>query len=176
MTNMKGIIQAHNRKVMQAQQASEKNKTLCNCRSKTACPVKNQCLTKNVIYEAVVNSKEGTKSYAGSTGRTFKERWSGHKSSFNNKERSNTALSDYIWELKEKNVAYKIDWKILRRVGGSRNRVGGVCMTCNLERWIIAMADRRKTLNKRSELTVQCPHFRLLYFPSIGKRAIKPCG
>ena len=102
---MKGIIQAHNRKVMQAHKPGEKNKALCNCRIKTACPVKNQCLTKNVIYEAVVNSKEGTKSYAGSTGRTFKERWSGHKSSFNNKERSNTALSDYVWELKEKKTS-----------------------------------------------------------------------
>ena len=169
MNNMMGMIQAHNRKIMQAEQGGEKKTTTCNCRNKSACPVKNQCLTRNVIYEAEVNSKKGTRSYVGSTGRTFKDRWNGHKSSFMHKERSNTALSDYLWELKEKNITYRIDWKIKRKIHGDHSKIGKVCMTCNLERWEIAMADRRKTLNKRSELTVQCPHFRFLYFPNIGK-------
>ena len=170
MVNMKGIIQAHNRKVMRAETTGEEKIPKCNCRDKTACPVMNECLTRNLIYKAEIHSKKGTRSYVGSTGRTFKDRWSGHKSSFKNKERSNTALSDYIWELKEQNTTYRINWKILRKIHSSHDKIGKVCMTCNLERWEIAMADKRKTLNKRSELTVQCPHFRSLYFPSIEKR------
>ena len=53
------------------------------------------------------------KYYYGTCENTFKERYSNHICSFRNKSREkNTELSKYVWELKEKDINYFINWNI----------------------------------------------------------------
>ena len=103
--------------------------------------------------------------YIGSTGNDFKERYNGHNFSFSKEyKRTATKLSEHIWELKDKKAKYEIEWSILRRSHTRKPSAGGLCSTCNLERMAIAEADRNKILNKRSELSTKCKHFKRLYF------------
>ena len=84
---------------------SEDAKNLCNCRSNRQCPLDGKCLTSCVIYQASVIRPDKThiETYIGLTENSFKSRYTGHVSSFNNKKgRNATTLSEYIWKLKEK--------------------------------------------------------------------------
>ena len=54
MRNVKSIISSHNHKILQSQR-SISTKT-CNCITKTACPLNNQCLLRNIVYQAIVSS------------------------------------------------------------------------------------------------------------------------
>ena len=54
-----------------------------------------------------------TKNYYGNCEKSFKERYNNHTSSFRNILRQkSTELSNYIWELKENDENYTIDWLI----------------------------------------------------------------
>ena len=65
MTNMKGIISGHNRKVLQDTNHEIERK--CNCRNPNDCPLNGQCLTPEMVYEATVTTdilgtiQEGTR-------------------------------------------------------------------------------------------------------------------
>ena len=83
---------------------------MCDCR-KQDCPVNGSCLIENVIYRANVKTANETKFYVGSTGLTFKNRYTKHKHSFRHEKHINaTTLSQYIWKLKTNNVDFKIQW------------------------------------------------------------------
>ena len=101
MPNIKGAIQAHNKKIINSLSESKTNDKPCNCRKKQDCPVKNRCQEENVIYEAMVKSDRGEKLYVGSTGRAFKKRWSEHKLSMNDRQYAKTTLAEHVWELKD---------------------------------------------------------------------------
>ena len=142
---------------------SDKNEKLCNCRSKTNCPVDNKCCLNNVIYQAKVStSVNDHKIYIGSTKRTFKSRYNEHKTSFpkpfKNKLKNCTQLTNHLWDLYSNHIKYSIEWKIVESVKSNTNHTN-MCTLCNLERLHIALADKRKTLNKRNELITQCPHY-----------------
>ena len=159
--NISTLISSHNRKI--SNENNEGNKTPCNCRNKTSCPVQNKCCQNNVIYQASITAANNTKKvYIGSTKRNFKTRFNEHKASFpkENKTRpkNNTQLANYLWSLKEKNIEYSIEWEILERVKNNKNHLK-LCILCNLERLHIALADKRNILNKRNELITQCPHY-----------------
>ena len=53
----------------------------CNFRkiNKDNCPVKDNCLIKNVIYKVKIESKGPDKIYIGSTAGSFKDRYANHK-------------------------------------------------------------------------------------------------
>ena len=75
------------------------------------CHLDNYCLANNIIYQATIKTNNITKFYAGSTTTTFKNRYSNHKASFNNKlKRHNTELSNYTWELKDANKDCNSKW------------------------------------------------------------------
>ena len=52
MSNIKILIQKHNRKYLKTKN-NEENKTLCNCRTKNKCPLNKKCLVENVIYKTI---------------------------------------------------------------------------------------------------------------------------
>ena len=59
----------HNKKNLNIYNNRMKKKTTpCNCRVKATCPLDNKCLTKNVIYEATITSKNEENKYIESTG------------------------------------------------------------------------------------------------------------
>ena len=47
--------------------------SLCNCRNKNLCPLKNKCLTKNVICKATVTTKEEIKECVEALGDLLKQ-------------------------------------------------------------------------------------------------------
>ena len=69
----------------------------------------NRLLT-NVIYRATVITSEKSKQSVGSSGLSFKIRYTRHKFSFNyNKYRLKTTLSKHIWELKDRHKDFSIN-------------------------------------------------------------------
>ena len=159
MPNMKSQIMSHNRKMLEDKVEERKQ---CNCRDK--CMVDGNCLLTNVIYRATVVTSEKSKQYVGSSGLSFKSRYTRHKCSFNNsKYRLKTTLSKYIWELKDKNEDFSINWEILARTKNKFNLKHG-CTLCNMEKYEISKLNPNLALNKRNELFSKCKHFSSFYF------------
>ena len=83
-------IKKHKRKILEASKtpSTENN---CNWRKRNNCPLKNNCLTSSVIYNANVTTKSDTtgKNYIGLTEGTFKQCYTQHKLSFRNRNYSN---------------------------------------------------------------------------------------
>ena len=118
MPNIKGIIQAHNKNLLMKANIEDNSpsKKTCNCRVRSNCPLGGKCLTKNLVYLATVTPSNGDpkQTYIGLTGCTFKERHRNHTMSFRHKsKRKATELSNFIWELKERNIEYSIAWKVM---------------------------------------------------------------
>ena len=107
---------------------------------------------KSVIYKADLTTTEGKMySYIGLTENEFKKRWYAHQQSFKNpKYRLSTELSKLVWELKDKDVEYNINWKIITRSNSYRagERFCNLCLTEKLH--VLKNVD---SINKRSELT-----------------------
>ena len=104
--NLQTIIKKHNRKVLRSSKtpSTESN---CNCRNKNDCPLKNNCLTSSVVYNANVTTGSDPigKNYIGLREGTFKQRYTQHKLSFRNRNYSNsTELSKHIWTLIDNNT------------------------------------------------------------------------
>ena len=79
------------------------------------CLLNGVCLERNWVYEASVSTEQEIKTYIGITESEFKFRFNNQKTSFKHKKHAtNTALSKYIWDLKEKHCAYSINWSILK--------------------------------------------------------------
>ena len=115
MPNMGQIINKHNRKLISRKESPNSTPTpkTCNCRDQKQCPLNGQCLQSCLVYRATVTSQTTVKKYIGCTELSFKARYANHKQSFkNNKYRKATALSDYIWSLKDAGTEYTLTWDI----------------------------------------------------------------
>ena len=99
-----------------------------------------------------------SKCYYGLTEGPFKTRYNAHKRSFRTEScRRDTELSKHIWDLKDNDVQYNIEWKIEHLASPYRcgTRICDVCLT---EKMVIATADSTSMLNKRSEIISACRH------------------
>ena len=153
MPNIASKISGQNqRKLYKKQNRAQKT---CNCKKgKENCIIGGQCMTKNIVYKATVNSTIGTKEYIGLTSRTFKDRFTQHKSSFKHENKSSsTSLSSHIWDLKAKKTEYNLSWEILKYKKESKK-----CQLCTTEKTLISLADPKRTLNKRNEIVSKCRH------------------
>ena len=150
MPNIRCIINQHNAKILGS--TDEPSLNTCNCRKKSDCPLDGACLERNVVYNATITADNGdTKSYIGMTEKEFKTRYRNHKTSFSNRKyASATALSKYVWVLKDANINYSIKWSIVKR---ARAYTSGAkhCNLCLAEKLCILKANKG-ILNKRSEL------------------------
>ena len=164
MPNVKDIISTHNRSIVCNSEPiqAENTQILCNCRANRQCPLDGKCLTSGIIYQATVTREDNTniENYIGLTENSFKSRYTGHISSFKNeKGRSATTLSEYIWKLKEKHSNYSIKWKIVSKAkpySTSSKR----CNLCIEEKYFIIYRPETSSLNKRNELLSACRHRR----------------
>ena len=121
MPNMKQIISNHNKTILNKDSNTESKTSNCSCRIKEACPVNQKCQTSILIHQATVTRHDNNKeeSYIGLTDNTFKARYNGHTSSFQNEQyRNATNLSNYIWTLKHKKH------KLLTKMENHRQRKG----------------------------------------------------
>ena len=101
-TNLKSIIQAHNKNLLSEPSSTDK---LCNCKNTTQCPFNSQCLQKG-IYNATILQRNITKVI-------LKTRYNQHKSSLKPNETTQTTLSAYIMKnnLNHTNISYSIIYK-----------------------------------------------------------------
>ena len=117
-----------------------------------------ECLTKNVIYQATVESNKGNETYIGLTGDQFKTRFRNHTASFKDKNKRNaTELSKYIWSLKDSKTEFTLSWKIMARANAYSNTTKK-CSLCLTEKYFIICKPGASTLNKRNELASACRH------------------
>ena len=104
LPNVKMEITSYNNRILTTADAEEPR--LCNCRVKEACPLDGQCLRENIVYMAEIKAhkdQKQTRTYIGSAGNSFKERYAGHKSSLTHKSnRESTSLSQWYWNEIEK--------------------------------------------------------------------------
>jgi len=156
MTNMANIIKSHNQKILNENNGVS-NERKCNCRNKDLCPRDGACLTSNVIYEVTVTTTTGdTKTYIGMTEHEFKTRYNNHKLSFRDRKHSHsTVLSKHIWDLKDSNTDYQINWRIIKRANAYRGNPSR-CNLCLSEKLCILSARDISLLNKKSELVTKC--------------------
>ena len=158
--NIASIIQSHNLKIINENNAEPTNTTTktCNCRNKANCPLKGQCLTETIIYKAKLETQTGTKEYIGSTERDFKTRYNGHTQSFRTQYKSNaTALSQCVWE-QNLQPNPTVNWEILQHTHTYKpgNRMCDLCTSEKLH--ILKTINNRDNLNKRNEICKRCPH------------------
>ena len=168
--NMKTQTSKHNAKVLRKEDSSEKKE--CKCLKKQPeCPVEGKCQTSSVVYKAEVEIPNTvTKSYIGLTKNEFIKRYQQHQAA--------TALSRYVWEMKEKiGVQPKIKWKIVTRAYSFSSR-GRQCDLCLSGKREILHAKKSTSLNIRDELLYMCKHKfpeRLANFkPQFNKTQTRP--
>ncbi len=157
---MSQAISGHNRKILNSSTLNTDTvpPKQCNCRKPSECPLDNHCLEECVIYEASVSSEEGCKQYLGLTEGPFKTRFNQHKASFAHASKaSDTALSKYVWDLKQREANFEIKWRVVEKCQpyrcGTRR-----CDLCLTEKFHILNADKDKCLNRNSELLQKCRH------------------
>ena len=156
--NISSIICSHNNKLIKN---NAPNRKPCNCRTKSTCPLKDQCQSRDKIYKCTVStSVNPDKVYLGTAEGDFKRRYHNHMKSFCDKRYTNdTSLSKYIWEIKEKHQeSPSLKWSIVKRVPAYSN-ITKKCLLClhkKLE--IVNYRYSKELLNKRSELVSKCWH------------------
>jgi len=159
--NIKTIIDKHNKSVLD-KPIIDKDKT-CNCRVPEQCPVNGKCMTEQLIYQAAVTTESNNsppQTYIGLTETSFKTRYNNHTSSFrHSNKRNSTELSKYIWHLKDQDIDFSINWRIMS-TAKSFNTNTKRCNLCLLEKFYIVYKPNSATLNNRNELVTMCRHAR----------------
>ena len=82
MPNIKSKINSHNHKISKNNTQQEENIKKCNSINKNQCPLNQQCLSTNIVYQANINSNLNNykeKYYIGLCETTFKLRYANHK-------------------------------------------------------------------------------------------------
>ena len=171
MPNMKTIVHQQNRKLLSITSPStgestqplntackKKTEKTCNCRNKNLCPLNQKCLQERVVYKATVQTSLQPKSYIGSCATTFKTRYNNHKQSFKHiNHRNDTALSKFIWKLKEANMDFTLSWSIVSSVSKNFCKEK-TCHLCLTEKTFIIKEDPINALNTRREILNKCRH------------------
>ena len=156
--NIEHKVKNHNRKITESY-IEKGAETSCNCKEKNKCTLEGNCLIKNILYMATVETETNTSSYIGMTGNSFKTRYYNHIKSFKNKRYKNeTELSKYIWKLREKEVEHTITWKKLHQSNTCQRR-SGLCNLCLKEmvEILLRQAKLSTQLNCRIEVST-CRH------------------
>ena len=174
MPNMATLISRHNSKLLkQLQPKTEDEARTCSCpravREAEACPLGGQCLLSNTIYQATVTEVDSgqVQTYTGLASTDWKSRLAVHKTSFKHKPKpgakssNSTELSNHVWELNDKKINHKIDWKILDRAQ-SFNPTTKKCRLCLTEIFYLMFNKNGATLNNRSEFYSACRHMKKL--------------
>ena len=160
MSNVENIITNHNKAEIKKSKPSstEANKTNCNCRKTNTCPMNGNCNEESIIYQAEITTPDTKETYIGLCDSTFKLRYRNHICSFKNERyRHATALSKYIWNLKDQNIKYDIKWRKVKQANSYTN-VNKKCSLCLWEKYFIICKPNMATLNKRHKLMSSCRH------------------
>ena len=123
------------------------------------------CVHTDVVYGATVNIFDQNdlpvdtepETYTGHS-EDWKQRWYGHSRSFREPDlRTETTLSEHIWDLKEENKNYSISWHIIEK-SQAFNPITLQCKLCLSEVVNILLNPTGASLNKKSEALHHCRH------------------
>ena len=182
MPNMKKIITSHNRRLTDPKEEIE----LKDCDRKGKCrdecfEVREKCQSRCTIYQARRQYETPhasipalkipkKKVYTGLTSNKLRERYNHHHWTFTNEKNNpfnppaerndklqNTSLSTHIWKLKNRRIEYDIKWNIIKQAPVYSKESGG-CNLCLEEKTSIMFADKKTSLNKRTEIMQKCRH------------------
>eukprot|EP00117_Sycon_ciliatum_P039086 scpid74146/ scgid28938/ len=107
MPNMGAVISSHNKSNLREPEQTK----ACNCRIKESCPLRGECQTKEIVYEATAEST--SKIYIGLSETPFKARHANHLTSMRHeKYKNSTELAKHVWELKSEGKPLTITWKV----------------------------------------------------------------
>ena len=161
MPNVSAKLKGHNARILAKELDNTRPNKDCNCRQAASCPLGGKCLTSGIVYAADITRTDNgqTFRYTGLTENTFKQRYYQHTSTFRYpKHRHSTELANKVWELKESDTPYSIQWSIIERANPYSN-VSKSCNLCVTEKLHISNnAGHHASLNKRSELISKCRH------------------
>ena len=88
----------------------------------------------------------------------FKKRFANHLKSFNHRKYENeTELSKHVWQLKDMNEPFKINWTIVDRARPF-SPITRKCSLCTLEKFYILYHPERASLNRKEEIFNSCRH------------------
>ena len=125
------------------------------------------CIHKDVVYGADIVTLDqdqipvdnSTVTYTGGTS-DWKSRYYAHNGSFRDPERrTETTLSEHIWELNGQNLNYTITWKIIEK-SHSFNPITLQCKLCLSEIYHIIVNPIQASLNRRLEVLSHCRHIK----------------
>ena len=164
MPKVATIISSHNKRLLTETQPNTTSVDNCNSRNKDTCLLPGKCQTKRVVHQATIKrndiTRKSKRSYVGITKGALKTRYSNHPNSFQNpKNKNRTALSKYIWKLKDSKIEFGVSWKIIKKCRGYSSHT----KKCNLslhEKYIIICHPKLSSLNSRNELVSTCRHRR----------------
>ena len=90
----------------------------------------------------------------------WKPRYYAHCSSFRDPERrTETTLSEYIWDIQQQQINHVINWKIIEKTSGF-NPITLQCKICLSEIYHIVVNPNQANLNRRLETFSYCRHLK----------------
>ena len=148
MKNISNTIKHHNAKVPSTSTTPTR---LCNCRNKDTCPLDGSYLKQCFIYKAELYLENDYKIYNGAVEGDFKFEYTDQTKSFRKGYYENdTALSKFIWKLKDLGKAFILKWSMAAYASPYRCDARR-CDLCITVKDIMAKANQESLLNKRTE-------------------------
>ena len=115
---------------------------------------------------------KSTVTYTGGTS-DWKSRYYAHNGSFRYPERrTETTLSEHIWELTGQNLNYIINWKIIEK-SHAFNPVTLQCKLCLSEIYQFIINPIQASLNRRLEVLSSCRHIQKFLLSKAQKWVLK---
>ena len=128
------------------------------CRNKENYPLDGKCLQPCIVYKAVIITNQDSHTYYGASDGDFKSRYNNHTNSFRHQHHEQeTELSKHIWQLQDRGINFKVKWSIAAYASIYRCRSRS-CDLCLTEKYIMARANHKYLLNKRTGITSKCCH------------------
>ena len=160
MPNKASHISTNNKNIIRESKKSQRsNPKTCDCHVAENCTLNGNCKQTTVIYQADITPEiDNEHVYIGLTEGPFKERLSGHCTSFKYKQHKNKSkLSSFIWETKKKEQNFEIKWSVIRRRTPYKTESKKYNL-CLWEKFHIMTGNKEKLLNERNELITKCRH------------------
>ena len=138
---MAAIIKLHNSNVTNLPKIDEtKVEENCNCRNKSNCPLKGNCLKSCLVYKATISSGNERNDYCGSCSTAFKKRFNNHSSSFRHQRLEKTPnYQNEFGSTTTKGHDYQIQWSVIKEAAPYRCDAK-ICSLCLAEKLQIIKA------------------------------------
>ena len=159
MPNFGSMINSHNKKIINSN-ISKQPGPICNCRSKSSCPLNGDSMQSSLLYICKADTPniiENHPHYIGLTETTFKDRFYRHKNSFKyENKRTATKLSNFLWGSKHTRTETNLAWSILDKARAYRPETKRRLL-CLTDKYHIIFPNFN-LLNSRNELVTKCRH------------------